>query len=180
MRRIDQSDFIIHFTKGKTNNSSEQGYENFKKILADGKLIGGNFMIRGEYKCVCFTESPIRCLVQGKNSSKNYLEEKYFQRYRPFGFQFSKKHIHQMGGRQVIYSTDNEYLSLPENFKWRFMHHEHYIDGKNSIDFTWEREWRLKEKLIFNNKEVNLVFPNRFWIDRFITILRYGEFKLSD
>jgi hypothetical protein len=178
MSRIDQSDFIIHFTKGKSNNTSEEAYKNFKKILSDGELIGGTGYIKGIYKCVCFTESPIGCLIQDRNKSKNYLNNKYFKRYSPFGFHFSKIHIHSKGGRQVIYSTDDEYKSLPETFKWRFvLYKPHKVEDK-SIDFTWEREWRIKENLKFDKKNVNLVFPNQDWINRFIK--DYESFLLPD
>ena len=167
MIRIDQSDYLIHFTKGRSNNSGE-AYNNFWKIFSDGELIGGTGYIKGGYKCVCFTESPIGCLVQDRNKSKSYLENIYFKRYSPFGFHFPKNHIHGRGGRQVIYSTDAEYEDLPKSFKWRFVLYKPRREKKDNIDFTWEREWRIRENFKFDKRNVKLVFPNRDWINKFI------------
>lgn len=163
MTRVDQSDFIIHFTKGKPSNTNESAYQNFKKILADEKILAGNYMIKGDFKCICFTEAPIGCLFQ--NSNEKACNTKYFNRYSPFGFHFSKQYIYKQGGRHVIYSDEDDYDKLPEDLKWRYVRYNPLINK----DFTWEREWRLhKNELIVDKNSVKLVFPNKEWIDRFV------------
>lgn len=122
-------------------------------------------MILGGHQCVCFTESPARCLTnQGK------LVRKYFSRYTPFGIQYSKQAVFQNGGRPVIYSLRNEYVreSRNKNLNWRFVSYEPTQNG--NLDFSWEREWRIKkDKISVNSNDAKLVFPNREWIDRFIS-----------
>ena len=122
-------------------------------------------MILGKHNCICFTEIPAKCL---KNN--NILDKKYFSRYTPFGFQITKKEIYNLNGRPVIYSKRSEYDLEKDNnnLNWRFVTFDPNKNG--TLDFTWEREWRIKDNFVkLDNDKVKLVFPNKVWIDRFIT-----------
>ena len=160
--KFDHCDNLIHFTKAKNGSLSyEEAYLNFKQIIQEEKLNGANGMILGNHKCVCFTESPARCLT-----NDGCLDSKLFSRYTPFGFQYQKKKVFQQGGRPVIYSTRDEYNAVQlTNFTGGELSPR--LDGRN--DFTWEREWRIKsDKIPVKPQFAKLVFPNRTWIDRFI------------
>lgn len=164
MTRIDHSQNLIHFTKGYNfgNIDYEKSYVIFKNILKTKSLKGGKGMILGSHKCVCFTEAPLNCLSLNKQ-----LNLKYFSRYSPFGFQFSKKTIFENDGRPVIYSKKEEYEMEKNNpyINWRYVTY----DFDKQIDFTWEREWRIKTNSFnFNENDVKLIFPNMKWIERFI------------
>lgn len=165
MTRIDHSQNLIHFTKDYADYGGidyEKSYVKFKEIIKSRILKGGTNMVLGSHKCICFTEAPANCL-----SFKQRLNSKYFSRYAPFGFQFSKKIIFENEGRPVIYSKKEEYEKEKNNtnINWRFVTY----DFDKKIDFTWEREWRLKTDIFnFNENEVRLVFPNKSWINRFI------------
>ena len=120
-------------------------------------------MIKGDHICVCFTEAPPVCLT-----TEGSFNSQYFSRYSPFGFEFSKKYIFEKGGRPVIYSPDEEYQEENKQFNWRHIRYDPTENDKR-IDFTWEREWRLKTyKLKLDPNEVKLVLPNKEWIDKFI------------
>jgi hypothetical protein len=165
MIRIDHCENLIHFTKGKKKPLDyESAYQNLKKIINSGELKGSKLMILGSHNCVCFTESPVRCLT-----NNGQLESKYFSRYTPFGIQFCKKDIFNSGGRPVIYSTREEGEKQKENadLNWRFVSYDPAKEGR--LDFTWEREWRIKKDAITVRSDlVKLVFPNLIWINRFI------------
>lgn len=165
MNRIDHSENLIHFTKGyKQSMDYEEAYLNLKEIINFGFLKGGNGMILGEHKCVCFTESPARCLT-----NKGQLDTKYFSRYTPFGFQYCKKDVFKNGGRPVIYSTKKEALKYKNNvdLNWRYVSYDPGKDGQ--MDFTWEREWRIHlDRIPVKPDVTKLVFPNLNWIYRFI------------
>jgi len=121
-------------------------------------------MILGGFRCVCFTESPARCLT---NNGK--LDSRYFSRYTPFGFQYCKKEVFKYGGRPVIYSTREEAEKQKENsdINWRYVSYD--PNSERRLDFTWEREWRiLGDFFPVKPNIVKLVFPNRGWIDRFV------------
>lgn len=165
MSRIDHSSNLIHFTKVFESGiiDYEKSYTLFKEILKSRILKGGKGMILGQHKCVCFTEAPVNCLSINKS-----LNPKYFNRYAPFGFQFSKKTIFENDGRPVIYSKREEYEREKNNpnINWRYVTY----DFEQKIDFTWEREWRIKtENFNFNKYDVKLIFPNMKWIKRFRT-----------
>ncbi|MGJ8761925.1 MAG: hypothetical protein ACSHXA_15375 [Polaribacter sp.] len=163
--KFDHCDNLIHFTKGNNSPKNyEEAYLNFKKIIKEEKLKGNDGMILGSHKCVCFTESPARCLT-----NDGRLDSKLFSRYAPFGFQYQKKKVFKQGGRPVIYSKRSEYdiERNNANLNWRFVNYDPEFDGKR--DFTWEREWRIKsDEIPVEPRFTKLVFPNKKWIDRFI------------
>ena len=166
MTRIDHCGNLIHFTKGKKSTKDyEEAYQILKEIVNTKTIKGGTGMILGKHKCVCFTESPARCLT-----NKGKLDTKYFSRYTPFGIQYSKNVVFKNGGRPVIYSLKKEYEKEKsnDNLNWRFVSYDPNKGGK--LDFSWEREWRIKkDKIPLNPNTAKLVFPNKEWIDRFIS-----------
>ncbi len=164
MIRIDHCENLIHFTKGADKSLNyESAYQNLKEIIKSRELKGNNGMILGGHNCVCFTESPVRCLT-----NKGQLESKYFSRYTPFGIQYCKKDVFKEGGRHVIYSTKEESLRQKANsdINWRYVSYDPLKEGK--LDFTWEREWRIRNKISVDPKYAKLVFPSKKWINRFI------------
>ena len=165
MERIDHCKNLIHFTKGNTYALNyEEAYKNLLDIVYSNTLKGGTGMILGKHNCVCFTESPARCLT-----NKGELDNHYFSRYAPFGVQYTKPVIFQHGGRPVIYSTKQEYEveKSNENLNWRFVTYN--LLPNEGVDFSWEREWRIKRDSIpVNPSEAKLLFQSKKWIDRFI------------
>jgi hypothetical protein len=80
-------------------------------------------------------------------------------RYKPFGVMVDKAWLFDRGGRPVIYRPDAEYSLLHETQRFR---HVRYEPG--SVDFTWEREWRLRaDELELDPSVTTLVVPHRAW-----------------
>ena len=159
MARIDESEYLIHFTKG---DSIEDAYLTFKKILREGHLICGTGFIKESKCCVCFTEAPMNCL-----KDDNALDARYFDRYSPFGILFPKKHIAQKKGRHVIYSPESELNQIPEHLLWRYVRYEPNFKP-DPIDYTFEREWRLnKPRLALNPRVVKVIFPTKGWMKKY-------------
>lgn len=151
--RIDISDSLIHFTKAATY---QEALETLLAIVSEGRLIAGNGMIRGGYRCVCFTEAPLAAVANGLVNAGS------FTRYVPFGLMFSKRWLYERGGRPVIYQADAEFRQLPEAVRWRHVCYE--PNATPPIDFTWEREWRIcQDELYFAPNEAALVVPNADW-----------------
>lgn len=163
--RIDHCGNLVHFTKGVDGSLDyEEAYKVFIEIVTTKTLRGGTGSVYEKIPCICFTESPVKCLT-----NQGELDTGYFSRYTPFGFQFTKKQVFAQGGRPVIYSTKEECEAQRENENliWRMVSFDPTKDGRN--DFSWEREWRIKaESANFRPGRCNLILPNRFWIDRFI------------
>ena len=156
MIRDDLSTKLIHFTSG----SDQEAADIFLKIINEGKLIGGSGYIKGGYTCICFTESPI-----GKLAHILANRQAYNFRYAPFGVTVDKLWVWEKGGRPVIYQSDEEYELLHEDQRYR---HKRYEPDKN-IDFTWEREWRIKtDVLSLEPQKTTLIVPSRSWADQLI------------
>lgn len=155
MIRDDLSNKLIHFTKGTVRKASMNIYS----ILLEKKLIGGSRDIKGGFKCICFTESPI-----GKFSYVLANPKLFEFPYAPLGIMVDKIWLFRQGGRPVIYQPDGEYELLDDSQKYR---HKIYEPEKN-IDYTWEREWRIhKKELVFDPMDITIIVPKREWVEKF-------------
>jgi len=146
--RPDISNNIIHFTKGE---NEEEAFQCLCKIMNERQILGNIKLIKGNYKCVCFTEAPLASLRDGLANLDAHF------RYSLFGILFKKRRIFELGGRPVIYQTNEEFEGLPTEYRWRHVRYEPNVP----IDFTWEREWRIKcSALRFDPSNVRIVVPD--------------------
>jgi hypothetical protein len=123
--------------------------------------LGTSTNIKGSYNCICFSEAPISSI--GQIIARKTGEIKY----SPYGFMFSKEYLFKLGARPVLYQTEDEYKLLPEELKFKHVKFDLSISKK--VDWTWEREWRLKtDKLVLNTKETTVIVPNRHIIEELI------------
>lgn len=148
MSRPDLTDSVIHFIKA---SSDTEAYEILSRIAMERVLRGGTGFIKGGYLCVCFTDLPLPLAKIGfVNAAGN-------TRYTRLGVMVPKDWLFVQGGRPVIYQPDDEFASLPESHRWR---HMTFDLGKNRVDFTWEREWRIHcESLPLDPDVVSLIVP---------------------
>lgn len=166
--RRDLGSLLFHFTRasaekfvsvqlvhGGTLSMPSSASAVLRKIVYEGKLIGTSKWTYGE-NCVCFTEAPI----QEFNSIFSLIEIASSQeerpRYEPYGVAVSKKWLFAQGGRPVIYDHPDSSGELPEGLRYRFVPY----DPARGIDFTWEREWRIRtDSLELDPKETLVVVP---------------------
>ena len=157
MDREDISSYLVHFIKG---DSYEAAFDTLLSIVRGSQLLGGNGFIKGGYRCVCFSEAPIKAL--GQMLMKPTIHGVI---YKPFGVILTKKWLFEQGGRPVIYETDSEYANLPEELRWRHVRYEPNLDPP--IDFSWEREWRIRVDSLHINPDIaSLVVPAVEWTYR--------------
>lgn len=163
--RPDISDRLVHFTKGVDPTAA---FNQLRTILSEGRLVGGNTHIKGGYRCVCFTEAPLESLPKG------FVNSHAYSRYSSFGVMFDKTWIYDHGGRPVIYQGDAEYALLPELLRYR---HVRYEPAANPpIDFTWEREWRIRvDELHFSAATAVVVVPERSWYEALLAEHQAGQ-----
>jgi hypothetical protein len=151
--RGDLSNKLIHLVRGATSLAVK---EKFASILASRELRGGTGFIKGGYTCVCFSEAPVGVLSQMLGNED--------MRYAPLGVIVGKVWLFERGGRPVIYQTDAEFDVLPEGLRYRHVRYEPH----NGIDFTWEREWRIRaEVLPLDPDQTTIVVPERRWVHAF-------------
>lgn len=154
MKREDMSAYLIHWTSG---DSDEEAYDCLYQIISTEELRGNVDKIKGSYSCICFTETP----------GKHFYFTK--RKYKPFGVAFTKQYLFGEGARPVIYESEEEFAYLPENVRWRHVLYNPCVSPP--IDFTWEREWRVRKQLLYLDNRAKIVVPNDDWrqiiMDRF-------------
>ena len=158
MIRDDISTKLIHLKKDimRDDGTIVRSSDNFINIIRIKKLNGGITYIKGEFRCVCFSEVPIckfAYLFAAEKSREDF-------RYAHFGVMVEKDWLYKRGGRSVIYQSDREYDILHENQKYRHIRYE----PDHNIDYTWEREWRIKvNELPLEPNNTTLIVPTRRW-----------------
>jgi len=75
--------------------------------------------------------------------------------YAPYGIAIQRSKLFELGARPVIYGKPDELLLLAKSIRWRF---EPYQPSVN--DFTWLREWRIKEDVVLNPEDVFVITKN--------------------
>lgn len=156
--RIDLSDRLIHLSKGTGSfidiHRTEAG-SNVLKMLEARAIQGGTGYIKGNYKCVCFSEAPLANLahVLANGDLNEY-------KYQPYGIMVEKAWLYVQGGRPAIYGPDEDYIKLPPEMRYRHVRFE--LGGVKTIDHTLEREWRIHvDSLPISPEHVTVVVPNR-------------------
>jgi hypothetical protein len=107
--RSDLSSKLIHLTRTVDGLSAE---ERFRRILAEGRLLGSRCDVRGGFTVVAFTEAPISSLA-----SVLAIAREQKMRYAPLGVMVDKRWLYERGGRPVIYQSNVEFDELPESKK---------------------------------------------------------------
>lgn len=184
--REDFSRFVVHLTRddSETFNNGSPARENFLKILKSRKIHAYrphcifsrrlndlSKTSRGKLKVACFTEVPLNQL----HLLTRPIEGREIE-FEPYGFVFTKEFIAAAGGQPAIYINSysrNSWLREGveelfsqahnggkfENTLWRILPflnamHERY-------DFSWEREWRVLNKLEFKHDDlVCVILPD--------------------
>lgn len=169
--QLDQSDYVVHFTKPGTGALSSD-YHNFLGILGEQRLRAGDapFGIArhrapesDSQKCVCFSEVPLGFL------------KRLTQRRSLHGIAFPKEFILGLGGAPVWYLQDGgsphsamEDLVTeavkradPLDPIWKLTPFVDVPSGPSTTynyRFEWEREWRVAGDVDFSVDDVAFLF----------------------
>ncbi|MFC5701717.1 DUF2971 domain-containing protein [Cohnella faecalis] len=166
--RTDLSTYITHLTRATSDLTTGKV---LMKILSDQKIIGSNpgspGFIVGNNPAVCFQDTPLLSLGQNILHEQDYRKQmeksgvpKVKVRYLPYGLAFRKVYAYNKGARPVIYeSTELAKTLLPEEEHWRIVNFN-LSNKENIIDWTHEREWRIKGDFEFQLSEAVLLVSN--------------------
>jgi hypothetical protein len=166
--RSDLSSYVFHMTKPSGELSS---IDVLLKILKERNLIGSNSngFIGGRNKAVCFQDVPAYGLSQNvfhEQKNRASLGDKI--RYKAIGVAFPKKYIYFKGGRPVIYERKEVARGLlPENEWWRIVDFD-LGNPDNIVDWTHEREWRVKGDMTFKLSEVTVILTMQSTYKKFV------------
>ena len=173
--RTDISMGLVHLTKG---NKELNSLAILMKILEEKTILGStNKIVDGHQRgficgndpVVCFQDVPLQSL-----SENIYWEQQLRDqtpgapiRYAPFGLRFDKRYVFRNGGRPVIYeNTTTAKNFLPEDEYWRIVKLDLENDD-NIIDWTHEREWRIKGDFHFQLNEVEILLSDQSSLKKF-------------
>jgi len=158
--RSDISTYITHLTK---EAGESDVYQVLKKILTEQKIVGSNkngFIIGG-IRAVCFQDIPLYGVCQNTfHEQMNRIELGGTLRYRPIGLTFEKEYLFNKGARPVLYERKNVAKQiLPEAEWWRIVNYD--LSNEDSIiDWTHEREWRMKGDFEFELNQAIIIMPH--------------------
>lgn len=158
-RRSDITSKLVHLT---SNNDSLQAFDVLKKILQEKKLNGSGKegYINGCDKCVCFQDVPILNIAENVRYEfeKNSIDGTYKRKERKFGIRVDKELVYKRGGRPVIYGDREELKEiLDPSMYWRIVSMN--LETENMIDWSFEREWRVKDSFEFEYSDVEVILP---------------------
>jgi len=161
-QRSDMSTSIVHLTR---ENEKDSVSDVLCKILKDKKIIGSSTtsgFICGNDVAVCFQDVPLASICQNVYYEQNRIKDKKDKkiRYRAVGLLFQKDYVFKKGGRPVIYDkTQDAKNYLREGEWWRIVNMK-FNDVSNIIDWSHEREWRIKGDFDFELEEATILLAN--------------------
>jgi len=166
--RRDVGELLFHFTRtpeeatvswstpgGGEATTTSSALAVLTKILYEGALRGTSTWTYGQ-KCVCFTEAPITEFNSVFSLVAIAASQQERPRYEPYGVAVNKKWLFEKGGRPVIYDEPDAFQSLSRDLQYRFVPY----NPLKGVDFTWEREWRIKtDALRLDPRQALVIVP---------------------
>jgi hypothetical protein len=128
--RKDLSPYLFHFTKGA------DAYDRLVNILKQLKLVSE------ARNYICFTETPITLFKENLAHMNKFCRPMLSY----YGIGFSRDLlINNFGAKSVIYGDETDRINLSRvDMDWRF--EELNVQAH---DFTWLREWRIRDEFDF-------------------------------
>ena len=129
--RKDLSPYLFHFTKGA------DAYDRLVNILKQLKLASE------ARNYICFTETPITLFKENLAHMNKFCRPMLSY----YGIGFSRDLlINDFGAKSVIYGDETDRINLSRvDMDWRF--EELNVQAH---DFTWLREWRIRDEFDFS------------------------------
>lgn len=137
-KRPDITPNLLHLVRGET---AESAFAELHAIIARRQLSGSDHATPDGSCCIHFAEAPIKQL---RDVFRWCTERDAW--LQPFGVMLGKDYLYALGGRPVIYQSEDEYEQLPESLRYRHVRYDPLADPP--IDNTWEREWRLRANVL--------------------------------
>lgn len=174
--RSDLTAYLVHLTRGGgADGKSPPALDVLLKILREKKVNeskpGSGFII-GQQPAVCFQDTPLYHLSQNIHADQVFRKTnpRAKTRYVGVGLMFFKGHVFRCGGRPVIYERKATAKSiLPEAEWWRIVTYD-LSTSDELIDWTHEREWRVRGDFEFTLDQATVVLPNNDTYSRFVKL----------
>ena len=141
--RSDLSQWVVHFVRPFTFQVNQllNASDIFDKILTEGLIrpsLSGHVTRCCASGATCFYDTPPKAWPEVISTNPNS---------RPaLGLIVAKTAIWHLGGRPVIYTDNTSDNYWPESERYRLVHTD-LLRQPQPIDWTHEREWRLRGPL---------------------------------
>ncbi|OZQ66540.1 DUF2971 domain-containing protein [Paenibacillus odorifer] len=158
--RSDMSMYLTHLTKGTDKLSS---LDVLFKIINEQRIKGsdGSGFVIGDNTAACFQDAPLSGISQNVIHERRYRDTLGSKiRYEPFGISFSKRYIYKKGGRPCVYEDKETAKTLLQPSEWWRIVNYNLSDNSNIVDWTHEREWRVKGDFSFDLKHATILVPH--------------------
>ncbi len=113
------------------------------RILRNRRLLASNELVRGDEAVVSLTAVPLREIHQLR-TFRSHLARWDFE---PYGICIRRDWLQQQGARPVHYGGDSLWDQLPVDERPFFQRRQSQTAGGAVMDWTVEREWRLRGDL---------------------------------
>lgn len=168
-RRSDITTRLTHLTRSEVGK--DNAFDVLNKILENKCIYGStreSGYIVGNDKAVCFQDAPLMCVAENIIYENQLSKDVAAKRYEAFGIRVNKQHAYRRGAREVIYGkTDELKRMLPSSEYWRIVNHN-LDDIQNAIDWTHEREWRIKGDYSFDYNDIEVIVKNNHFYRKFM------------
>lgn len=169
--RSDMSGYLYHLTR---KNDDLNTLEVLFKILNERKLNGSTTssgFIIGPNKAVCFQDTTTYGLCQNTYHEQKLREnDKNLKvRYKSVGLAFRKAYVYKKGGRPVVYEKTEDAKKLLDKDEWWRIVNFDLSNSNQIIDWTHEREWRIKGDFEFDLNDTFVVLANHKTYKKFVS-----------
>ncbi len=169
--RSDMSGYLYHLTRCTDDLDS---LKVLVKILKERKLKGSTTssgFIIGSNQAVCFQDTTTYGLCQNTYHEQKLREEdkNLKVRYKPVGIAFAKTYVYGKGGRPVIYERTEDAKKLLDKDEWWRIVNFDLSNPSQIIDWTHEREWRIKGDFDFDLSQAYVVLINQKIYKEFVS-----------
>ena len=175
--RSDLTAYLVHLTRGGGKDyNTPPALEVLLKILREKKIAAskpGSGFIIGNQSATCFQDTPLYHLSQNIYADQLYRKanDGAKTRYVGIGLMFEKVLVYQSGGRPVIYEQKETAKKLlpDENEWWRIVTHD-LSTSDALIDWTHEREWRVRGDFTFELGQATVLLANKAAYSNFVKL----------
>ncbi|MGY0216359.1 hypothetical protein ACWJJH_03100 [Endozoicomonadaceae bacterium StTr2] len=164
--RSDMSSSLVHLTRSAVIDGKRLStVDVLLKILRERKIKGSDpesAFICGDERAVCLQDAPLYSVAQNLDFEKKFREENHTRfRYSGCGLVFAKYYLFGKGCRPVIYDIANEAKEYTNEENWFRIVSLDLSDLDRIIDWSHEREWRIKGDLEFDPASVGVLLGTR-------------------
>jgi len=161
--RSDMTVRATHLTKGEDDDTA---FNNLWSIVVSKQLNGGNGFVVGNDRVCCFQDVPLLAIAENLRYEKDIKVGQ--TRYSAFGIRVNKWMLYNKNGRPVIYGRSSDLRKvLPENEYWRIVN-LNLTNSKSMVDWTHEREWRVKGDYSFEYDEIEIIVKDNEYYRKFV------------